>query len=60
MTEPLDMISIRLQDFDLTTEVKALQAGDARVGAVCCFVGTCVIETISNLSSHLRWSTTLA
>ena len=33
-------VSIQPQDFDLSTEVAALRAGDARVGAVCAFVGT--------------------
>ncbi|HEY0939372.1 MAG TPA: molybdenum cofactor biosynthesis protein MoaE [Steroidobacter sp.] len=37
---PTDMVSIQFEDFDLTSEVKALRAGDASVGAVCCFVGT--------------------
>jgi len=33
-------VSIQTQDFDLSAEVAALRAGDARVGAVCTFVGT--------------------
>ncbi len=33
-------VSIQNQDFDLSAEVAALRAGDARVGAVCTFVGT--------------------
>lgn len=33
-------VSIQTADFDLSTEVAALRAGDARVGAVCAFVGT--------------------
>ncbi|MBK8665395.1 MAG: molybdopterin synthase catalytic subunit MoaE [Burkholderiales bacterium] len=33
-------VSIQPQDFDLSAEVAALRAGDARVGAVCAFVGT--------------------
>jgi len=33
-------VSIQTQDFDLAAEVAALRAGDARVGAVCAFVGT--------------------
>lgn len=33
-------VSIQTQDFDLSTEIAALRAGDARVGAVCSFVGT--------------------
>ena len=36
----LPRVSIQTADFDLTTEVAALRAGDARVGAVCTFVGT--------------------
>ncbi len=33
-------VRIQIQDFDLGSEVGALRAGDARVGAVCTFVGT--------------------
>jgi molybdopterin synthase catalytic subunit len=33
-------VSIQTEDFDLTSEVERLRAGDARVGAVCSFVGT--------------------
>jgi molybdopterin synthase catalytic subunit len=33
-------VSIQTADFDLSTEVAALRAGDSRVGAVCSFVGT--------------------
>lgn len=33
-------ISIQTEDFNLTEEVAALRSGDARVGAVCAFVGT--------------------
>ena len=33
-------VSIQTEDFDLSREVAALRAGDARVGAVCAFVGT--------------------
>ena len=33
-------VSIQTPDFDLSAEVAALRAGDARVGAVCVFVGT--------------------
>ncbi len=33
-------ISIQTEDFNLTEEVAALRAGNARVGAVCAFVGT--------------------
>ncbi|WP_423455177.1 molybdopterin synthase catalytic subunit MoaE [Ottowia sp. VDI28] len=33
-------VSIQTEDFDLTEEVAALRQGDARVGAVCAFVGT--------------------
>ncbi len=38
MTNP--RVSIQTGDFDLSAEVAALRAGDARVGAVCAFVGT--------------------
>jgi len=33
-------VSIQTQDFDVSAELAALRAQDARVGAVCCFVGT--------------------
>jgi molybdopterin synthase catalytic subunit len=33
-------VSIQAGDFDLAHEIAALRAGDARVGAVCSFVGT--------------------
>lgn len=33
-------VSIQTADFDLSTEVAALRAQDARVGAVCSFIGT--------------------
>ncbi len=33
-------VSIQTQDFDVSRELEALRAGDGRVGAVCCFVGT--------------------
>ena len=33
-------VAIQQQDFDLSAEVAALRQGDARVGAVCSFVGT--------------------
>ena len=33
-------VSIQTHDFDLSTEIAALRAGDPRVGAVCAFVGT--------------------
>ena len=33
-------VSIQSEDFDLQKEVAALRAGDARVGAVCSFIGT--------------------
>jgi molybdopterin synthase catalytic subunit len=33
-------VSVQTQDFNLADEIKALRAGDARVGAVCSFVGT--------------------
>ncbi len=32
-------ISIQAEDFDLSDEVAALRGGDARIGAVCAFVG---------------------
>jgi molybdopterin synthase catalytic subunit len=33
-------VSIQTQDFDASHELAALRAGDARVGAVCSFLGT--------------------
>ena len=33
-------VSIQKEDFDLSFEVARLRKGDARVGAVCSFVGT--------------------
>jgi len=33
-------VSIQTQDFDLSQELSTLRAGDARVGAVCSFLGT--------------------
>jgi len=33
-------VSIQTDDFDVGAELAALRAGDARVGAVCAFVGT--------------------
>ncbi len=33
-------VSIQTQDFDVSQEIAALRAGDARVGAVCSFLGT--------------------
>ncbi|MEN9374406.1 MAG: hypothetical protein RIR79_1958 [Pseudomonadota bacterium] len=33
-------VSIQTEDFDVSKELAALQAGDLRVGAVCSFVGT--------------------
>ena len=37
---PAPRVSIQTQDFDLSQEVAQLRAADARVGAVCSFVGT--------------------
>ena len=33
-------VSIQTQDFDVSQELSALRGGDARVGAVCSFLGT--------------------
>jgi molybdopterin synthase catalytic subunit len=33
-------VSIQTQDFDVSQELAALRTGDARVGAVCTFIGT--------------------
>lgn len=33
-------VAIQTQDFDVSQELATLRQGDARVGAVCCFVGT--------------------
>jgi molybdopterin synthase catalytic subunit len=44
-------VSIQTQEFDVTTELNALRAGDLRVGAVCSFLGT--VRDRNNLSeSH--------
>lgn len=32
-------VSIQTEDFDVSTELAALRAGQAQVGAACCFVG---------------------
>ncbi|HEX5805113.1 MAG TPA: molybdopterin synthase catalytic subunit MoaE [Macromonas sp.] len=40
MAAPAPRVRIQSEDFDLSAEVAALRAGDARVGAVCAFVGT--------------------
>jgi molybdopterin synthase catalytic subunit len=40
MGDAVARVSIQTADFDLTQEVAALRARDARVGAVCAFVGT--------------------
>jgi len=37
---PRVSVSIQVQDFDVAAELARLRAQDARVGAVCCFVGT--------------------
>ena len=36
----LPRVSVQTADFDLGAEIAALRAGDARVGAVCSFIGT--------------------
>ena len=36
----VNVVSIQTQDFDVSAELAALRAGDARVGAVCSFIGT--------------------
>jgi len=38
--DPMTRVSIQTQDFDVSAELARLRAQDARVGAVCCFVGT--------------------
>ncbi len=41
MNHPLSSrVSIQTADFDVSAQIKALRAQDARVGAVCSFVGT--------------------
>ena len=40
MAEHFPRVRIQHEDFDLAAEVAALRTGDARVGAVCAFVGT--------------------
>jgi molybdopterin synthase catalytic subunit len=46
-----DRVSIQTEDFDLTREVQALRASDARVGAICTFVGTVRDRTAGTLGS---------
>ena len=36
----VNAVAIQTQDFDVSAELAALRAGDARVGAVCSFIGT--------------------
>ena len=45
-------VCIQTADFDLSTEVSALRANDARVGAVCSFVGT-VRDRTAGLSGNI-------
>jgi molybdopterin synthase catalytic subunit len=40
MTQPRISITIQTADFDAGAELARLRAGDAQVGAACCFVGT--------------------
>ncbi len=40
LATPSSRVRIQAGDFDVSTELNALRAGDARVGAVCSFVGT--------------------
>lgn len=40
MTPRSFSVSVQTQDFDVSTELAKLRAGDKRVGAVCSFVGT--------------------
>jgi len=37
---PLPRVSIQTEDFELSAELYRLRKGDARIGAVCSFVGT--------------------
>jgi len=40
MSEAIPRVVIQTQDFDLQAEIAALRGQDARVGAVCSFIGT--------------------
>ena len=40
MSTAAPRVSIQTEDFDVSAELAALRAGDARIGAVACFVGT--------------------
>lgn len=40
MSSEFSEISIQHENFDASAEIARLRAGDARVGAVCCFIGT--------------------
>ena len=46
-------VAIQTEDFDLSAEVARLRAGDARVGAVCSFVGT-VRDRTPGLTEGIR------
>ncbi len=41
-------VSIQAADFDVATELATLRAGDARVGAVCSFIGTVRDRNLAN------------
>ncbi|WP_119154352.1 molybdopterin synthase catalytic subunit MoaE [Caldimonas tepidiphila] len=40
MNQPRARVTIQTEDFDVSAELAALREGDARIGAVACFVGT--------------------
>lgn len=46
-------VRIQVHDFDLSAEISALRADDARVGAVCSFVGT-VREHTAGTTGNIR------
>ncbi|MDR0479486.1 MAG: molybdenum cofactor biosynthesis protein MoaE [Burkholderiaceae bacterium] len=55
MTAPRVSISIQTDDFDASAELTRLRVGDARVGAVCCFVGTVRDCHPDQKEAEVRW-----
>lgn len=52
MPEPMaSRVRVQTEDFDVSTELAALRASDARVGAVCSFVGTVRERTAGDASA---------
>ena len=47
-------VSIQVEDFDVSQELAQLRANDARVGAVCSFVGTVRERNSGNAISSME------